>query len=161
MSLQSFPRGIYVAGPQERGVTLHSSITIAMQRVGSLIRPIDLRPFPVHAVSHQTRWDIEGVAFVWPPTIDPHSEIFSVGVPIATGFGLVETRQVAFVVDGTAQCVRKNHHMRHGTKMLLMQLIQYYLRVGKNSGIPIVCAILAIPTRWAKTCAQIDQSVAG
>src|SRR5262249_2243987 len=50
MRLQCFPSRKNVPRPQKRSVPLHSRISISMQSKRSLIRTINLRSFPVHAV---------------------------------------------------------------------------------------------------------------
>src|ERR1700728_5388043 len=160
MSLQRFPCGVHIARPEKRGIPLHAGVAVAMQRIRSLIRPVDLRALPVQAIPHQPRWYVKRIAFIRPPSINAESKIFAMLIPVATGFFIIKARNVARIVNRSAKLVRKNYYVHHSAKMLLVQFIQHMFGIGENAGIPYKRAILRVPARGAETCSQINQRIA-
>ena len=145
VSLQRFPCGIHIPRPQKRGIPLHPGVTVAMQRIRTLIRPVQLRPFPVHAVANQARRDAERIAFVRPPSADAHGNVFAMCVPVAACRLLIKARYVARIVNGPTESVRENDHVHHGMKVLPVKLIKHFLGIGEDAGIPHKRTILGVP----------------
>src|SRR5581483_3092878 len=67
--LQSFPSRKDIARPKKRCKSLHARITVAMQCVHALIRPVHLRTFEIHAIARQARGRVETVTLIGPPAI--------------------------------------------------------------------------------------------
>ena len=68
--LQRLPGRIDVARPEERGVTLHPGVAVAVKREDTLVRTELLRAFEVHANASQPRVRVQAVALIRPPAID-------------------------------------------------------------------------------------------
>ena len=117
-----------------------------MQRIRTLIRPVQLRPLPVHAVSHQPRCNIEWIPFIRPPPVYTHGEIFAVLIPVATGLRLIELRELALIPNFSVESVRQNYRVENSVKILRMQLIEDFLGIGKHPGIPHEGPVLGVPT---------------
>src|SRR5215471_21845129 len=130
-----------------------------MKSVRTHVRPIDLRTFPIHAIAHKPRGNIQGIALVRPPPVDAHGEIFAMRIPVATRCGFVEARKVTGIVDGAAKFVGKNHGMQDGMKILSMQLIEHFLGIRKDPSVPDERAVLSVPARGTKPGSQIDESI--
>lgn len=107
-----------------------------MQGVGTLIRPIDLRAFPMHAVAHQSRRDAQRVTFIGPPAVHAQSEVFAVSIPVAAGLFLVEPGRLAWVVDGAAEFVCQNYIVEHNAEVVFVEFVDHFLWVGKHVGVP-------------------------
>src|SRR5579864_6142890 len=103
MRAQSFPQRINIARPQERGVALHSRMSVAVQRERTLVRSIDLRPFVIHSIARQPRSRVQWIAFVWPPSVHTERKIFSMRVPVTRHFFFVESRQIANIARRAVQ----------------------------------------------------------
>src|SRR5208283_3542105 len=159
VSLQGFPCRIHIAGPKKGRIALHAGVGVAMKGVRAHVRPIELRTLPVHAIAHESRGDIEGITLVRPPSVHAHGKVFAMSIPVATCFGFVEARKITSIVYGTAKPVRKNDGMQDGMKVLSMQLVEHFLGIRKNAGVPNEGAILGIPSRRTKPRSQIDERV--
>src|SRR5437868_12388322 len=105
MRLQSFPRRIHIARPEERRIALHACAAVAMQSVRPLVGPVELRAFPMHAIADETGLEIERIAFVGPPAVHAESERLAMLVPVAARAFRVETRKVTRVVHSSAKFV--------------------------------------------------------
>src|SRR5579863_9321352 len=104
-----------------------------MQRIRTLVWPIHLRPFPVHAVANQPRRDVERVAFVGPPSVDSQGKVFAMRVPMTTCGFLIEARKLTRIVNRTTELVRQNYYMHHGLEVFPVQLIEHFFGIGKDS----------------------------
>src|SRR5262249_25146402 len=161
VDLQRLPGGINITGPEERGIALHAGVTVAMECVGSLIRAIDLRPFPVHLVPNQTRCDVQRIALVGPPSIHSHREVLAVSVPVTASLLLVKLGRFAPVMYGSTELVGKDHGMKHHAEMIFVQLIDHGLRIRESTRVPCKGSVLRVPSRGTKARAQVDQGIAG
>src|SRR5215471_21869208 len=81
VDLESVPRGVDIARPEERGVALHASVAVTVERIRALVGTVELWAFPVHPVPRQSRRDIQRIAFVGPPAVHSHREILAVYIP--------------------------------------------------------------------------------
>src|SRR2546427_545987 len=81
--LQSLPSGLDVARPQERGVSLHASVSIAVQSVNTLVRPIHLMALKIRPIARKPRGRVESIALIGPPAIHAKIEERFVGGPVA------------------------------------------------------------------------------
>src|SRR5215475_10503456 len=97
-----------------------------MQGIRSLIWPINLWALPIHAIPDQARRDVERVAFVRPPTIYAHGEIFAMRIPIATRLSLVVTRKFAVVVNGSTKFVGQDYDMHNGAEIIFVKFIEHF-----------------------------------
>src|SRR5262249_9076326 len=68
--LERLPPRLDVAGPDETTEPLNARGRIAMQRIRTFVRTIQLRALPVHAMPIQLRRPIEPVALIRPPAVD-------------------------------------------------------------------------------------------
>src|SRR5260370_36593819 len=84
MVLEGFAPGLHVARPQERGVALHACVSIAVQRIDALVRPVHLMTFEIHPIACKAGWGVEPIALIGPPTIYAEIEQRLVYRPIAT-----------------------------------------------------------------------------
>ena len=132
-----------------------------MQSIRALVRPVDLRAFPVHAISNEPRCDVERIAFIRPPAVHAQSKVFAVGVPVAAGFLFIKPREFASVVSRSAKFVREDHRVEHGPEIILMELVEHFLGIGEYARVPCERAVLGIPAGWTESRSQIDQRVAG
>src|SRR3954467_11165609 len=132
-----------------------------MQSIGTLIRAIDLRALPVHAVARQSRKYIQRIAFVRPPAIDSHGEVFSMSIPITTGIFCVECGQLTAIVRRPLEFVRQNYIVKHYAEIIVVKLLDDFFRVGKDAGIPGERSIFRVPSGGAEASTEIDQRIAG
>ena len=51
LCLERLPFGIHVPRPKKRCVPLHAGIAVTVQRIGTLVRSIELGTLPVHTVA--------------------------------------------------------------------------------------------------------------
>src|SRR5215471_15529127 len=65
-----FPKGLHVPGPKERSITLHSRRSISMECERTLVRPPQLRSFPIHSMRVAARRFVETITLIGPPPID-------------------------------------------------------------------------------------------
>ena len=100
------------------------------------------------------------IAFVRPPAIDAHREIFAMHIPMATGALLIESRKVAWFVDGAAEFVGEDYRVQRNAEIVFMELRDDSFRIGKHTRVPGERSIFSIPSRRAKSRAQIDHGVA-
>src|SRR5438094_4883429 len=120
VGLQRLPSRVDIARPQKRAVTLHPCVTVSMKSVGTFIRSINLRAFPVHAIADQAGGDVERIAFIGPPAINSHRKIFAIRVPIAAGLLLIKSRKLATVMDAAAKLVSKDYRMKHNVEVVFV-----------------------------------------
>ncbi len=157
---QSFPRGIHVARPQKRRVPLHARVSIAMQRERPLIRPIQLWTLPIHAIARQARCDVQRIAFIRPPPVDAQRENRPMFVPITARLFFYRQFRIARIVNGAVHRARLDYHVQRDFEMLLMQLVENRLRIGKNFLVERELAVVRVPPGRAKAGAQINHRVA-
>src|SRR4029079_15407234 len=81
--LQRLPRGVHVTRPQERAVARHPRVSVAMQRIRTLVGTPQLRALPVHADAIEPRRGVEAVALIRPPAVDAEIEDALVMRPVA------------------------------------------------------------------------------
>src|ERR1700690_641588 len=161
VDFQGLPRGEHVARTQKRSIALHACITIAMQRERALVGAVQLRAFPIHAIAHQPRGNVERIAFVGPPAVHSLSENFAMSVPIAGCEIFVITRKLAGVVHGASKLSRQDYGVEHDAEMIFVKLIEDDLWIRKYIGVPIERAVLRVPSGRAETGAEINHCVAG
>src|SRR6478736_907375 len=101
LSPQSLPSRIDIARPKKRAISLHAGVSVTMQGERALIGTVHLRPLPVQAVACQSRWDIERMALIGPPAVDPHGEGPAMCIPVATGALVVKARYITRITNRT------------------------------------------------------------
>jgi hypothetical protein len=52
----------------------------------------------MHAIAGKARWDVERIAFIWPPAVNASGENSTVSIPITTCLFVIELGQLARVV---------------------------------------------------------------
>src|SRR5215211_890996 len=52
--LQRLPRGVHVTRPEEGAIALHPHVSVTVEREGTLVWPVLLRPFPIHPDPRET-----------------------------------------------------------------------------------------------------------
>src|SRR5262249_17151672 len=155
-----FPRGIDVARPEEGGVALHAGVAVAMERVWAAVGPVDLAAIPVHPDSREPRRAIERVAFVRPPAIDTHRENASMGVPVASRLGFVDTFGIESIARSATDRAGADDDMRHDVEVHLVEIVEHRPWVWKGGGVERERAMSGVPAGRAKSSAQVDQHVA-
>src|SRR5256885_73192 len=92
-----------------------------MERVWTFVWAIELRAFPIQAISREAGGNVERIAFVGPPAIEAHGEILAMSVPVAACLGLVELRDFAGIAHGAAQLVRENDNVDDGAEIIFVE----------------------------------------
>src|SRR5690242_15351873 len=82
-------------------------------------------------------------------------------IPIAGCLFFIESRDITRVVNRAAQSIGQDNHVQHDSEVVLMELLDHFPWVRKNTIIPSERAIFGIPPRGTKSGAQIDHRVTG
>src|SRR5207249_2769554 len=147
MRAQCLPRGLYVAGPQEGGVTLHTRGAIAVERKRTLVGPPELRSLPVDPVPVASRRFVETVALVWPPSVDSRLEDAAVGGPVAASGKLARARRGTCILDrsGQTSAFSFDDDVQYDPEMRGVELADRALRVGEIRGMPRELRVPRVP----------------
>ena len=65
-------------------------------------------------------------------SIDAHREIFAMHIPMATGALLIESRKVAWFVDGAAEFVGEDYRVQRNAEIVFMELRDDSFRIGNT-----------------------------
>ena len=116
---------------------------VAMQRERPLVRPPQLRAFPVHAVPLEARRPVEAVALIGPPAVDADIDERLVIRPVARHLAIVRPLVVSALrplgsggaVHGSGTVPVKpspfDHDVQHDLEVLRVQLVDHLLRIGE------------------------------
>ncbi|GBC78216.1 hypothetical protein HRbin08_01703 [bacterium HR08] len=160
MRAERLPGGIDIARPEKRRISLHAGMPVAMQGIGTHVRAIHLRPFPVHAISRQARCAIERIAFVHPPSIHAHREDATMQVPVASRLLFIESSQRAFIMDPPAQRPREDDDVKDDAEIHLVQLADHALGIREDGPVERERSVGRVPARRSESRPQVDEHVA-
>ena len=141
---ERLPARLHVARPDESAVPLHARRRVAMQRVRPLVRPIQLRAFPIHPMPIEPRRAVEAVALIGPPAVDADDPSAACApASSTTPAGRAATDCPASVpAAAAARCTDRSpcpsaspfdHDVQHDLEMLGVQLVEHLLRARESS----------------------------
>src|SRR5256885_15694902 len=130
-----------------------------MERVWTFVWAIELRAFPIQAISREAGGNVERIPFVGPPAIEAHGEILAMSVPVAACLGLVELRDFAGIAHGAAQLVRENDNVDDGAEIIFVEGLDCFRRIGEDAGIPNEGTVVRVPAGRTESGAEVDHGV--
>ena len=102
-----------------------------------MVRPVELRAFPVHPDTRQPRGGVERVALVGPPAVDAEGEDLAMRVPVTGGLLLDVVSGFGRVATVPLTRLRADDDVRHTWKCIACSSSSIALGSGKTDGLKV------------------------